>query len=111
MKSNGSKIEPWELAEEVMIGFGTGVGKGQFAQDHVCLCPAAGQSLHRKGCLEMHFLMALEMSDNAFKSFLFDGIIGLGLPMLAISYDFSFFQLMSHSGQVAASQFVFFVRR
>merc|ERR1719215_224992 len=40
---------------------------------------------------------------------LFDGIIGLGLPALSLTDDFSFFDMLSRSGQVAASQFGVFL--
>jgi len=44
--------------------------------------------------LEMNVITAVEMTSQPFKSFLFDGILGLGLSKLALSEDFSFFQLM-----------------
>lgn len=102
-------LQPGQLAEEVSIGFGTGLIKAQFAQDHVCLGPANNESHHRKECQNMGVLMAVEMSDNPFLSFTFDGIIGLGLSMLAVADQFSFFHVMSKSGRVGASQFAFFL--
>jgi len=117
--SNGSAIKLGELTEEVTIGFGTGVVKSQFVNDYVCLGPVVGetvgddavtnQSHLRRGCLEMRVLMAIEMSDKPFASFLFDGIVGLGLSMLAVSDEFSMFEMLSRSGQLAAAQFGFFL--
>jgi len=109
IKSDGVPLQADELADEVTIGFGTGEIKGQFAKDHVCLGAASTSSHDRRGCLEMHVVMAVEMSTNPFKSFVFDGILGLGLPMLSLTDEFSFFHLMSNSNQVAAPQFGVFL--
>jgi len=112
IRSEGTPLEPDELADEVTIGFGTGEIKGQFAKDLVCLGPAPNVpnvSRKRTDCLEMHIVMAVEMSTNPFKSFVFDGILGLGLPMLSLTDEFSFFHLMSNSGQMQFPQFGVFL--
>lgn len=109
IKSDGAPLKPDELADEVTIGFGTGEIKGQFAKDHVCLGQVTNETHKRRGCLEMHIVMAVEMSTNPFKSFVFDGILGLGLPMLSLTDEFSFFHLMSNSNQVEAPQFGVFL--
>jgi len=109
IRSDGSPLEPDELADEVTIGFGTGEIKGQFAKDLVCLGPESNHSNKRTDCLEMHIVMAVEMSTNPFKSFVFDGILGLGLPMLSLTDEFSFFHLMSNSGQLQSPQFGVFL--
>lgn len=109
IRSEGTPLQPDELADEVTIGFGTGEIKGQFAKDLVCLGPAANYTRRQEGCLEMHIVMAVEMSTNPFKSFVFDGILGLGLPMLSLTDEFSFFHLMSNSDQVLAPQFGVFL--
>lgn len=109
IRSEGTPLQPDELADEVTIGFGTGEIKGQFAKDHVCLGSVTDNDHRRKGCLEMHVVMAVEMSTNPFKSFVFDGILGLGLPMLSLTDEFSFFHLMSNSNQVQAPQFGVFL--
>jgi len=109
IKSDGTALGPDEMADEVTIGFGTGEVKGQFAKDYVCLGPRTNKSHLRRGCLETHIVMAVEMSTNPFKSFVFDGILGLGLPMLSLTDEFSFFHLMSNSNQVAAAQFGVFL--
>jgi len=57
----------------------------------------------------MRVLAAVEMSDNPFAAYLFDGILGLGLSMLAVSDEFSFFHLLSLSGELSAGQFGFFL--
>lgn len=108
IKSDGVPLSPDELADEVTIGFGTGEIKGQFAKDIICLgSERTNASGH--GCMEMHVVMAVEMSTNPFKSFVFDGILGLGLPMLSLTDEFSFFHLMSNSDQISTSQFGVFL--
>jgi len=105
----GKVLQPDKPSTSVTIGFGTGQIKGRFARDQLCLGPASNESLSRKGCVEMHVLTAIEMSDHPFKSFSFDGILGLGLPELAVTTKFSFFDVLSKSGQVAAAQFGVFL--
>merc|ERR1740124_1515787 len=64
----------------------------------------------RSTCTFPHFytrVTAVEMSTQPFKSFLFDGIIGLGLASLALSEEFSFFHMMS--GRLPSPQFGVFL--
>jgi len=87
---DGSAVLPDELCDQVTIGYGTGKVTGEFAREQVCL---GGDSA---ACVEVNVVMAVEMSDQPFKSFKFDGIFGLALDALAISPEFSFFnRLMS----------------
>lgn len=109
IKSKGTPLREQDKVEEVTIGFGTGVVTGPFVRDHVCLGDESNASHQRKGCLEMHVIMARNMSDQPFKSFIFDGILGLGLTPLALTTMFSFFDQLSKSGQVAAPQFSVFL--
>jgi len=51
-------------------------------------------------CVEMHAVMAVEMSTIPFKNFGFDGILGMGLSALSLSKEFSFFDILSRSGRV-----------
>jgi len=109
VNSDGHVLGPKDFAEEVTIGFGTGEIKGQFAKEHVCLSPATNETVSRRGCLEMDVIMAVEMSTNPFSSFVFDGILGLGLPMLAMTDDFSFFDMLTRSPQISLPQFAVFL--
>eukprot|EP00928_Gymnodinium_smaydae_P087124 TRINITY_DN71457_c0_g1_i1.p1 TRINITY_DN71457_c0_g1~~TRINITY_DN71457_c0_g1_i1.p1 ORF type:complete len:794 (+),score=136.86 TRINITY_DN71457_c0_g1_i1:171-2384(+) len=54
-------------------------------------------------CLEMNVIVAVEMSTLPFKTFNFDGILGLGLGALAMGDDFSLFGLLSQ--QVGSPRF------
>jgi len=60
---------------------------------------------HETGCVTMRVLVAVEMSTNPFYYFNFDGILGLGMRNLAIQNDFSYFDVLSKSGQIDRSQF------
>lgn len=85
---DGSSVQPGELCDQVTIGFGTGKVTGEFVHDTVCV--SGTTSL----CAEANTVMAVEMSAQPFKSFKFDGVVGLGLPRLALSNDFSFLKLV-----------------
>jgi len=108
INADGTQVPPNELCDQVTIGFGTGEVTGEFVRDRVCLGNSSNGSF-TQGCIEMHVVMAVEMSTQPFKSFLFDGILGLGLSSLALSDEFSFFQLMNNSGQLSAPQFGVFL--
>jgi len=56
-------------------------------------------------CIKMHAVMAIEMSTTPFKNFGFDGILGMGLSELALNSNFSFFDMLSKSGQIGAHNF------
>lgn len=105
INADGTKVPEDEMCDQVTIGFGTGEVTGEFARDKVCL----GDANSSTGCIDMHVVMAVAMSTQPFKSFNFDGIIGLGLASLALSDEFSFFQMMHSSGQLPAPQFGVFL--
>lgn len=85
---NADGSVPSHHRDEVEIRFGTGVVKGQFVHEDVCVGVGlvAGQQI----CMEMNIVAAQSMSDNPFLEFEFDGIVGLGLEGLAVSKEFSF---------------------
>jgi len=56
--------------------------------------PAASGEL----CVEMSVILAVEMSTQPFKTFRFDGILGLGLDGLAMSKNFSAFEMLLGTG-------------
>mmetsp|Transcript_82809 Transcript_82809/g.143806 ORF Transcript_82809/g.143806 Transcript_82809/m.143806 type:complete len:536 (+) Transcript_82809:74-1681(+) len=115
---DGSAVEPGKLCDQVNIGFGTGKVKGEFVRDTVCLSQAASgdatvpdseREWKHDTCIEMQAVMAIEMSTTPFKNFGFDGILGMGLSALALSPQFSFFNLLSQSGQIKEHQFSVFL--
>jgi len=130
VNADGSVVPEDELSEQVTIGFGTGEVTGEFARDRVCFGPGRGPSPEQEAdsapgenlpatpeqagddqlCAEMHVIVAVEMSTQPFKSFLFDGILGLGLDSLAMSPDFSAFTTLSRGASgVGSSHFGVFL--
>mmetsp|Transcript_15986 Transcript_15986/g.33068 ORF Transcript_15986/g.33068 Transcript_15986/m.33068 type:complete len:522 (-) Transcript_15986:212-1777(-) len=95
-----------EASDLVTIGFGTGKVKGEFVRDKVCLGPSNATA---NVCVKLQTVMAIEMSRKPFESFAFDGILGLGLSSLALSKEFSFFNVLSESHQLSAGQFGVFL--
>jgi len=67
--------------DEVSITFGTGEVWGRCMQDNLCV---------GNFCNLGSFVAATSESDNPFKSFGFDGVLGLGLPSMSQSEDFNF---------------------
>jgi len=116
INSDGTLVPEGEECDQVTIGFGTGEITGEFTKDIVCFdsAAAAGEkfnseavavagehllsssnaSNHSELCVEMSVILAVEMSSQPFKTFRFDGILGLGLDGLALSSEFSFFEML-----------------
>merc|ERR1719215_1439981 len=115
---DGSRVSRGEVCDQVTIGYGTGEVTGEFVRDRVCLGPPpvksrgatkAAAEQKQVPCNTMHMIAAVEMSDQPFRSFDFDGIIGMGLSSLALTANFSFFQLTQESNQTDVSQFGVFL--
>eukprot|EP00747_Dinoflagellata_sp_TGD_P164848 gnl/TRDRNA2_/TRDRNA2_185353_c0_seq1.p1 gnl/TRDRNA2_/TRDRNA2_185353_c0~~gnl/TRDRNA2_/TRDRNA2_185353_c0_seq1.p1 ORF type:complete len:540 (-),score=114.40 gnl/TRDRNA2_/TRDRNA2_185353_c0_seq1:167-1786(-) len=84
-----------ELCDQATIAFGTGSLTGEFVREKVCL----GR------CIDMQVVSAVEMTVQPFKSFSFDGILGIGLSQLALGPSFSYLDLLSQSGTLPNSYF------
>jgi len=97
--------------DSVTIGYGIGQIQGEFARDVVCVGPSPdGDAKQSKGpCTEVTMVLASAMSDRPFEQFNFDGIVGLGLDSLALSKQFSLFELLSAGTELRAPQFGFFL--
>jgi hypothetical protein len=108
---DGSTVPPGELCDQVKIGFGTGSVTGEFVRDTLCLgsASAGGAQWRDSICVESHIVMAVEMSTTPFKNFGFDGIMGLGLPVLALSPEFSVFNMLTRGDQLGAPHFGVFL--
>jgi len=135
INSDGSLVPEGEHCDQVTIGFGTGEITGEFTKDIVCFGivgasteppstdeaasaidagavvvaeGAADKSGGTEMCVEMSVILAVEMSTAPFKTFRFDGILGLGLDGLALNKEFSFFEMLLGKG-LPASQFGIFL--
>jgi len=115
INADGTPVPDGELCDQVDIGFGTGQITGEFVRDKVCLgfssdpADTSTSDSSTQTCLEMNVVMAVKMSTQPFKSFNFDGIMGLGLSSLALSDEFSFFDLVAKSGKVRSAHFGVFL--
>lgn len=89
--------------DQVSVAFGTGEIVGEFSRETVCFraqdadsgdqgaSGAAATAVHwRSDCIRVRTIFATEMTDEPFKAFQFDGILGLGLESLALDPEFSF---------------------
>jgi saccharopepsin len=115
INADGSTVLPGKNCDQVTIGFGTGSVKGEFVRDTVCVGVADPDLNDTEAeaaapmCVEMQAVMAVEMSTMPFKSFGFDGILGMGLSSLALSKEFSFFDVLSKSAKSATAHFGVFL--
>lgn len=111
---DGSPVSPGDYADQATIGFGTGEITGEFVKDKVCL-GGANVDTENAGdqpappCLDMSLIMAIEMSAQPFKSFAFDGILGLGLKSLALSSSFSFFDVLTKGNGAGSPHFAVYL--
>jgi hypothetical protein len=86
--------------DEVTITFGTGEIWGRCLQDKVCVGSV---------CDRGSFIAATYESRNPFKSFAFDGVLGLGLPSMSQGDDFNFMHRMSNKRSLRQSIFSVFL--
>jgi len=107
INADGAEVLPGELCDQVTIGFGSGEVLGEFVSEKVCL--GGFGTGPEAPCVAMHVVAAVEMSAQPFKSFDFDGILGLGLPQLALHQNFSFVDWLSATGRVKTPQFGVFL--
>jgi len=59
---------------------------------------AADRSGMPEGCMTLQFIGALEMSDDPFGTFAFDGVVGLGLLPLSQTPEFNFVEAAAKAG-------------
>jgi hypothetical protein len=90
-----------DMTDQIAIGYGSGEVTGEFVRDKVCL----GDNL----CVSANVVMAIEMSPQPFKSFSFDGIVGLGLSSLAIADSFSLFNTFIKANSLQQPHFGVFL--
>lgn len=64
---------------------------------------------YRPLCVEMNVIAAIEMSTVPFKTFQFDGILGLSLDGLAMNKNFSTFDMLVRAGLTAKPHFGVFL--
>lgn len=106
---NGTLVQPNEPRDQITIAFGTGDVTGVFVEDIVCMGGMQGQNQALStnsglidpsqplpdGCVKMSMIAATDLSEEPFKSFDFDGILGLGLDALSQTSEFNFLQVIT----------------
>jgi len=104
---NGQEVNQNDPRDQLTISFGTGEVTGVFVEDNVCF------GTDSKSCMSMKFVAATEMSEDPFKDFTFDGVLGLGLPSLSHNSGFSFLEaasvLTTKRGSAHAKTFAVFL--
>lgn len=97
IEEDGTPVKPGAMErDQVGIIFGTGEVSGEFIEERACLRQAgATPAGPRPDCVGMRVVLATTMTDDPFKLFQFDGVLGLGLDSLALAPDFSFFHRMT----------------
>eukprot|EP00405_Crypthecodinium_cohnii_P058721 CAMPEP_0206626532 /NCGR_PEP_ID=MMETSP0325_2-20121206/65344_1 /ASSEMBLY_ACC=CAM_ASM_000347 /TAXON_ID=2866 /ORGANISM="Crypthecodinium cohnii, Strain Seligo" /LENGTH=528 /DNA_ID=CAMNT_0054150839 /DNA_START=116 /DNA_END=1702 /DNA_ORIENTATION=+ len=102
---DGEVIDIDDEHDEVSIVYGTGEILGQFVEETVCL-PGYGGS---EACSKVRVILASEMSEEPFRAFEFDGVIGLGLEPLALQSGFSFLSMLANSPSLTQARFGYFL--
>mmetsp|Transcript_30513 Transcript_30513/g.94806 ORF Transcript_30513/g.94806 Transcript_30513/m.94806 type:complete len:499 (+) Transcript_30513:55-1551(+) len=88
--------------DSVTVSFGTGEITGVFVEDVICLSSVSNMSSAaaakgRPECMYMNVVAATDLSEDPFKDFHFDGILGLGLGALSQTSRFNFMEVMAQS--------------
>lgn len=105
---DGTAVAPGAARDQITVNFGTGEVTGVFMEDTVCvddrgLPPSASTKAQENGsssnaeapelppgCVKLRMIAATEMSEEPFKDFEFDGVLGLGLSGLSQTAEFNF---------------------
>jgi len=114
---NGTVVAPGQPRDQITVAFGTGEITGVFVEDIICLggmersdaeaanaLIASGQTKLPDGCMKLRMIGATEMSEDPFKTFDFDGILGLGLDGLSQTPEFNFLHVLQSSEQESSGR-------
>jgi len=117
---DGTPVLPGQPRDQITVSFGTGEVTGVFIEDVVCmggeqdlaLGLQANNSLASRssaaavdgdeladGCVKLRLIAATQMSEEPFKAFQFDGVLGLGLEGLSQAPAFNFLEVVANSGR------------
>eukprot|EP00933_Yihiella_yeosuensis_P032623 TRINITY_DN2623_c1_g1_i1.p1 TRINITY_DN2623_c1_g1~~TRINITY_DN2623_c1_g1_i1.p1 ORF type:complete len:639 (-),score=157.27 TRINITY_DN2623_c1_g1_i1:88-2004(-) len=116
VNTDGTEVEPGQPRDQLSVSFGTGEVSGVFVKDEVCFQDSkATPALTSEGelvdphaeppreCFPMNFIAATEMSEDPFKGFVFDGIMGMGLSSLSQTAEFNFMHVLSQHSRMQNS--------
>jgi len=95
---DGSHADGAISRDILTVTFGSGDSTGLISRDHLCFMLSDDSSVLSQAndeyCASMNFLQAIDMSDEPFKNFQFDGVLGLGLASLSQTPDFNLLHRM-----------------
>jgi hypothetical protein len=121
---DGTVVAPGQPRDQITVSFGTGDVTGVFVEDIVCMgedsqqaigntsaalsaatskalqpaaSPGADADSLERGCIKLRLIAATAMSEEPFKSFQFDGVLGLGLDGLSQAPEFNFLNILAAS--------------
>jgi len=104
LNSNGREVAPNEARDQIAISFITGKIAGVFVEDTVCIDSSQKKvkDLHmnddqEEGCMRFRMILATEMTEQPFRSFVFDGILGLSMESLSQSPKHNFVNVLTKS--------------
>lgn len=108
---DGTEVKPGEPRDEMTISFGTGEVTGVLVEEVACLggipepapsndsVAVATGDAEDPNCLPLSMIIATEMTDEPFRTFHFDGVMGLGLLGLSKAPRFSLIHNVAESLQ------------
>lgn len=119
---DGTPVLPGQPRDQITVSFGTGEVTGVFIEDVVCMhdeealtnttdsnklqsaaaaLATSPPGVHaddlEQGCVKLRMIAATQMSEEPFKSFQFDGVLGLGLDGLSQAPEFNFLDVVAAS--------------
>jgi len=103
-----------EDRDQVSVSYGTGSIVGEIAREVVCFrtdgeVVAADGSPLKGVCTRLRVLLATELTEEPFRAFEFDGVLGLGLEGLALHPEFSLLGQMVRQNQQMQAAFGVFI--
>eukprot|EP00443_Scrippsiella_acuminata_P113765 CAMPEP_0115585620 /NCGR_PEP_ID=MMETSP0272-20121206/7288_1 /TAXON_ID=71861 /ORGANISM="Scrippsiella trochoidea, Strain CCMP3099" /LENGTH=417 /DNA_ID=CAMNT_0003020681 /DNA_START=40 /DNA_END=1293 /DNA_ORIENTATION=+ len=96
---DGQEVDA-DLADEITITFGTGQISGICVKDQICVGSA---------CSQGGFISSLDETSQPFAAFTFDGVLGLALPSMAQSSEFSMMSRMQAGSSLRQALFSVFL--
>mmetsp|Transcript_68424 Transcript_68424/g.164269 ORF Transcript_68424/g.164269 Transcript_68424/m.164269 type:complete len:644 (-) Transcript_68424:64-1995(-) len=117
---DGTPVLAGKPRDQITVSFGTGQVTGVFVEDVVCLdsgiepkrveeeseapetvetddALVVGGPESRLGCMKLRMIAATDMSEDPFREFQFDGVLGLGLQGLSQTEEFNFVEVAAAS--------------
>eukprot|EP00419_Tripos_fusus_P001800 CAMPEP_0172692656 /NCGR_PEP_ID=MMETSP1074-20121228/25415_1 /TAXON_ID=2916 /ORGANISM="Ceratium fusus, Strain PA161109" /LENGTH=544 /DNA_ID=CAMNT_0013512905 /DNA_START=33 /DNA_END=1667 /DNA_ORIENTATION=+ len=92
---DGTVVKPGEARDQITVSFGTGEVTGVFIEENICMGQSTGSLRGSELCMSLRMIAATHMSDEPFRTFQFDGVVGLGLAGLSQTKEFNFMDVLA----------------